>query len=387
MNINRQLLEAANLNPTKNSRQEYIFELCEHIEKNELTLPLYQRDISWTLQKSVELLNYQLLSKSPISAISINIINNTSAEFAVPQVSFIERELLSCTVRGQMSVVDGQQRLTTNYKAYCNHPDFKNVVLDLGKGEFIINIENYRKNQIPVGILLNKDDTKLIEYTENNKALSSPIIVNALLQIRNKIKTYQYTINFATDLSEDEQINWFEVLNNAGSRVSIIQMRFSKLKTHGIDVYTQYTHVYRTKILEYGYDYFTPQKTNVSYPIAALNPAYEILISKRHSNNFAPISSDTKENQLCNLKPEQLVKCFEITLDALDKVLKFIDDNRLKKYNRSDYINYLIGYFVFHEEKITDNQKDSLINWYNSVDFTNKSNTERRKKYSELLNL
>lgn len=76
MNINRQLLEAANLNPTKNSRQEYIFTLCEYIEKNELTLPLYQRDISWTLHKCVELLNYQLLSKSPISAISINIINN-----------------------------------------------------------------------------------------------------------------------------------------------------------------------------------------------------------------------------------------------------------------------------------------------------------------------
>lgn len=37
MNINKQLLEAANLNPTKNSRQEYIFTLCEYIEKNELT--------------------------------------------------------------------------------------------------------------------------------------------------------------------------------------------------------------------------------------------------------------------------------------------------------------------------------------------------------------
>ena len=74
MNINKQLLEAANLNPTKNSRQEYIFTLCEYIEKNELTLPLYQRDVSWTLAKCVELLNYQLLSKSPISAISINII-------------------------------------------------------------------------------------------------------------------------------------------------------------------------------------------------------------------------------------------------------------------------------------------------------------------------
>lgn len=387
MNINKQLLEAANLNPTKNSRQEYIFTLCEYIEKNELTLPLYQRDISWTLQKCVELFNYQLLSKSPISAISINIINNVSEEFAVPQVSFIDRELIPNPVRGQLSVVDGQQRLTTNYKAYCNHPDLKNVVLDLGKGEFVINNEAFRKNQVPVGILLNKDDKKLIEYTENNKALSSPLIVNALLQIRNKIKTYQYTINFATDLSEDEQIDWFEVLNNAGSRVSIIQMRFSKLKAHGIDVYTQYTHVYRTKILEYGYDYFTPQKTNVSYPIAALNPAYEVLISGRHSNNFAPISSDTKENQLCNLESQQLLNCFSLTLDALDKVLNFIEDNGLEKHNRSDYINYLIGYFVFHREGITNEQKENLIDWYNNVNFTNKSNTLRRKIYSDLLKL
>ena len=59
-------------------------------------------------------------------------------------------------------------------------------------------------------------------------------------------------VGTATDLTEDEQINWFEVLNNAGSRVSIIQMRFSKLKAHGIDVYTQYTHVYRNKVQEYG---------------------------------------------------------------------------------------------------------------------------------------
>lgn len=387
MNISKQLLEAANLNPTKNSRQEYIFTLCEYIEKNELTLPLYQRDISWTLTKCVELLNYQLLSNSPISAISINIINNTGKEYAVPQVSFIERELLAEPVRGQMSVVDGQQRLTTNYKAYCNHPDLRSVVLDLGKGEFVINNESCRKNQVPVGILLNKDDGKLIEFTEENKSLSSPMVVNALLQIRNKIKTYQYTINFATDLKEDEQINWFEVLNNAGSRVSIIQMRFSKLKAHGIDVYTQYTHVYRNKVHEYGYDFFTPQKTNVSYSIAALNPAYELLNSDKHSNNFAPISSDTKENQLCNLAPEKLQECFNITLKALDRALEFIEDNNLKKYNRSDYVNYLIGYFVFHKDELSDKQKSSLIDWYNEVSFTNKSNTARRKIFSDLLKL
>jgi len=387
MNINKQLLAAANLNPTKNSRQDYIFTLCEQIEANELTLPLYQRDMSWTLQKSVDLLNYQLLSKSPISAISVNIINNADSEYAVPQVSFIERELLPEIVRGQMSVVDGQQRLTTNFKAYTNHQDLKNVVLDFGKGMFVINNETFRKNQVPVGVLLNKDDTVLISYTAKNKALSAPTVVNALLQIRNKIKTYQYTINFATDLSEDEQINWFEVLNNAGSRVSIIQMRFSKLKAHGIDIYTQYTNIYRNKVQDYGFDYFTPQKTNVSYPIAALNPAYELLISGHHSNNFAPISSDTKENQLCNLTPEQLKECFKITLDELDTVLNFVEKNDLKKHNRSDYINYLLGYFVFHRDGISDEQSNKLINWYNNVNFTNKSNTARRRIYTELLKL
>ena len=332
----RSLLAAANINPTKNSSQDYIFALCENIEKNELTLPLYQRDLSWTLKKCVELLNYQLLSKSPISAISINIINNTDPEYAVPQVSFIDRELLPNILRGQMSVVDGQQRLTTNYQAYCNHPDLKNVVLDLGKGEFFINTESVRRNQIPVGILLNKDESVLIDYTNQHGVLSG--VLSSLLQIRGKIKTYQYTINFATDLSEEEQINWFEVLNNAGSRVSIIQMRFSKLKAHGLDIYTQYIHPYGNKVSEYGYDYFKPQKTHVSYPIAALNPSYELLFSDKHASNFSTMSSDTKDSQLCKLKPEQLQECFKMTLNALDKALQFIEDNDLKKQDRKSVV-------------------------------------------------
>ena len=77
----------------------------------------------------------------------------------------------------------------------------------------------------------------------------------------------------------------------------------------------------------------------------------------------------------------------QITLDALDKTLQFIEDNDLKKHNRADYINYLLGYFVYHQDKITDKQKDNLIEWYNNVSFTNKSNTARRKIYSDLLNL
>ena len=187
-------------------------------------------------------------------------------------------------------------------------------------------------------------------------------------------------------MSEDEQIEWFEVLNNAGSRVSIIQMRFSKLKAHGIDIYTQYTNLFRSKLVEVGFeDFFTPQKTTVSYPIAALNPAYEKITGRSHSNNYAPIPSDTKENQLCNLKPAELTKCFSLTLEALDTVLDFMDGNELKKPDRIDYINYLIGYFVFNGFDIDDSTREFLIKWYDSVDFTNKSNTERRDIFNSLI--
>jgi len=36
--------------------------------------------------------------------------------------------------------------------------------------------------------------------------------------------------------------------------------------------------------------------------IAALNPVYEFLYSEKHLNNFAPISSDTKEVQTMQKK-------------------------------------------------------------------------------------
>ena len=289
------------MNPTRNTRNLTVEDLCKKIDEGTLTIPLYQRDISWTKQKCVELLNYELLGKSPISAISVNVINKTDPDFAVPQVSFIEREYMPGMVRGQFSIVDGQQRLTTNYKAYCDNDELRDIVLDLGSGKFIITSESLHTNQVPVGYLMNKDSGRLIKYVQSTRGMGDEVMA-FLLQARTKMLSYSYTINMAEDLSEDEQITWFEVLNNAGSRVSIIQMRFAKMKAHGLDIYTEYTNVYKTKLQEYGYNFFSPQKTTVSYPIAALNPAYEVIATgNTHQNNFAPISSDTKENQLCNL--------------------------------------------------------------------------------------
>lgn len=381
--VNKKLEKAVEFNPTKKSHQLSILDLCKKIEDQTLSLPLYQRDLSWTIQKCVSLLNYQLLGKAPVSPISINVILDT--EECVPQVSFIEREVFDEVKRGQYSVVDGQQRLTTNYKAYIDHDDFRNIVLDLGKGEFTEVRGAIRENQIPVGVLLYKNDDKLRDYINNHKSLSQTAFL--LLQVKSKIKNYNYTINSAEDLSEDEQIEWFEVLNNAGSRVSIVQMRFAKMKSRGIDVYTQYTKVFRDKLANAGIDdFFTPQKTTTSYPIAALNPAYEKITGKPHSNNYAPISSDIS-NQLCTMRTDEWKKCFSLTLEALDVVLDFLEDNSLEKPDRVDYINYLIGYFVFNGYDISDITRNKLIKWYNTVDFTNKSNSDRRELFNNLIKI
>ena len=386
MNISKILLNAAAFNPTKKTYQISIANLCEKIEDEEITLPLYQRDVSWTLKKAVDLLNYQLLGKAPVAPISINEINKVEDSNCVVQISLIHREIINGIKKGQLSIADGQQRLTTNFKAYINDDEFRNVVLDLVKGNFIIVEDAIKKHQIPVGILLNKDTNVFFGYLNNNSVLKKPEAMNVLMQIRNKIRDYSYTINLAEDLTEYEQIEWFEVLNNAGSRVTRIQMRFSKLKVEGIDIYTQYTKKFKEQIEGFGMDLFKVKDTEVSVPVATLNSAYEVIMRKKHTANYTPIPSDTRENQLCNLEAIQLKKCFEMTLCALENALNFIEKFDLDIPTRLDYITYLTGLFVFkRNNSLTEAEEQELINWYNNVKFTNQSNSERRNIFSNLL--
>jgi len=385
MRINNELKKMASYNPTKQTFSMNTRELNEQIAKNKITLPLYQRDVSWVLKKSIELLNYQLNGKAPVSPISINKISNLD-EY-VPQVSIIDRELIDTIKVGQLTVTDGQQRLTTNYKAHINHPDFRNIVLDLSKGKFRIVEDSIKKFQIPVGILLNNNDDVFYEYLTLNKQLQKPEAQSTLVQIRSKLRDYNYTINLAEDLTEDEQIEWFEVLNNAGSRVSRIQMSFSKLKLEDIDIYVQYTKPFMQKLEEYGYDgIFDVKTTEVSIPIANLNPAYEIIKGQEHKLNYAPIPSDSKDRQLCGLSTSELKNCFEMTLIGLKQALDFIENQNLDKPTRLDYISYLTGYFVFHaEETLTREEEKYIIDWYKNVSFTNKSNGERRNIFNNLI--
>lgn len=236
-------------------------------------------------------------------------------------------------------------------------------------------------------MLYHYNEATLTKYISGNKFLSLPEIFSGLLQIRSKFKNYYYTINLSHDLSEDEQIEWFEVLNNAGSRVTTIQMRFSKFKAYGLDIYKDYANVYKQLVLDCGFDLFKLLSTGVSYPIAALNPIYEKEILTTHKNNFAPIPSDVKEDQLCNLNVDTLKEYCEITLEYLKKALSFIKDNGLRNPEKVDYINYLIGYFIFHSDEDFINQKSDLISWYNTVKFTDKSNSERRSIYTNLITM
>ena len=387
--INNKLRKAASFNPTKKSHSMEIYDMCKKIMDNKITLPLYQRDVSWTLKKCEELLNYQLFGKAPVSPISINEINDGNP---IPQISFIDRELVdnSKIVNAHLSVVDGQQRLTTNFKAFTNHPDFINLVLDVSTAKFKIIDTALTDSQIPVGILLNQNDSLLEEYLEERGLISD--LYALLVKVRSKIHSYNYTINIAEDLSEKEQIEWFEKLNNAGSRVTKIQMAFSKLKLHNLDIYANYTRPFKDILNSYGVDeLFTPFTTNVSYPIAALNAPYEVIVKKGvHNNNYAPIPSDTKEEILIKLDVSILKEIITLSLKSLELTLEFLETNSLLDgVQRVDYILYLLGFFAYSEYKELEdmpvNKIQELINWVEDVNFKNQSNTSRRKIFTELL--
>lgn len=384
--ISKKLLKAISFNPTKRSYQITIKNLCERIESNQIVLPLYQSGIRWTLQKNIDLLNFQLLGKAPVSPISINEITDTS--IAVEQVTFIERKLIEGNVQGKHSITDGQQRLTCNFKAYTDDDSFRSVVLDIGKGYFYEVSGEIQNHHIPVGKLLNKDISEFFKYTNSNSFLKKQEVKDVLMSVRSKLFDYNFTVNIAEDLTEDEQVHWFEVLNNAGSRVSGVQLKFAKLLARGTDIYSDYTDVFVSKMNENGYgSLFVQKNTEVSIPIATLNPAYEVVTQRgNHVRNFTPMASDTKENQLCALEIHKLKQCFDLTLNGLEKAFKFIDDNELTPAKRIDYITYITGLYVYNQNnELNEKQKIALINWYGNTDFTNKSNDERRDMFKEIL--
>lgn len=383
--INKNLLHYSTFDPTKESKPVSLKDLCNEIEDRKMVLPIFQTYIRWTPEKSVSLLNFQLNGKAAVSPISINKIENNN--LAVPQLSFLTRDLINqAELVGKQSVNDGQQRLSCNYKAYIDHEDFKSIVLDITAGKFLINPTGLTKSQIPVGKLYNKDDSVFDDYITTHKELQPLEVQRLLTKVRNKFMSYYYTVNYAKDLTEDEQLKWFDVLNLAGSRVTGVEVDLTNMLVKGVDFYKEYSNKFVEKLVGASLDdLIIREETKVSIPLSTLNPAYEIVKDRVHSNNCSPIPSDRKALAISKLEPVEIRAIFNMTLIALDKALSFIYDNNLNP-RRIDYITYLTGLFIYNNnEDMNTQQKEKVINWFSNVDFTDKGNKERRDIFDRLL--
>ena len=72
--INENLTQYASLNPTQKTHTQSMESLCKDIESNNLVLPVYQTGLRWTKQKNVDLYDFMLQGKAPVSPISMNVI-------------------------------------------------------------------------------------------------------------------------------------------------------------------------------------------------------------------------------------------------------------------------------------------------------------------------
>lgn len=98
------------------------------------------------------------------------------------------------------------------------------------------------------------------------------------------------------------------------------------------------------------------------------------------------MAPDVRVESINSMKTDDLLRSFDITLKALDRTIDFIETNKLKSPSRVDYINFLMGYFIFNPEELKYYERDFLLSWYNSIDFKNTSNTDRRNIYTKLIN-
>ncbi len=162
-------------------------------------------------------------------------------------------------------------------------------------------------------------------------------------------------------------------------------MKLTKLQIKGLDFYKEYSNIFRDRLEMAGLDHLFIQKnTEVSIPLATLNSAFEIVSGKKSYFKLQSHPVRCQRIFLNELEPDQLRKCFKMTLNGLEDALNFIDINSLREPSRIDYISYLSGYFTYNKNA-SNTSIQNVINWYNNTNFGNKSNQERRELYNELL--
>lgn len=395
--LKKSFLKKIENDPSRDSSIMTIEDICRKVDEGKIVMPIFQTGLRWTAEKIRDLLTFQLMgfaAVAPISMCHLDFGFEPTDEIYKrygSQIGLLTREKLS-NIRGEVySLTDGQQRATTNYKCYIGHSDLKKYMLDLNMGKVVIikDSDLPREGQIPVGIIYNRDFKVFEGYVSEHPELQASQLNTYLSLIRTKFLGYRYTVNLAKNLSEKQQMEWFEILNNAGSKIPLKEMRLSRLKIKDVDYHSAYISKFVDLIETKGYDEtFTTKATQVSYPLAALNPAYDYLFSKIDTKRIAPIASDVKEARICALNRGQLEQLFAMTLNALELTLDFIDDNELDVKNRIEYITFIMGYFIYgNNEKLTQERKEYLIDWFNEIKFTNMTNPGKREAYYRLIHM
>lgn len=392
--ISAELVDDSYTDPTKDRIEKNIQSLVEMIDENELVLPIFQTDLRWKIEDALNLFNWQLSGPAPVAPVSFNRL--TRANHQMLNVTFLDRrpisfEEMSANSDERFNVVDGQQRISTNYMAAVNHADFKTIVLDIKKGQFILKKGKRLDHQIPVGILYNKSDDVFGNFLEENNITEFQLL-KLLTQIRTKFFNYKYSINNAKNLDFEQQMDWFNRLNLAGSKLPHVQMKLTNLQVKGIDFYKDYARVFVDKVEQAFGGIFTMKTTEVSTPLAALNAAYQLVNKGMPETNSSPMPSDQKVELIVRSDASDIKNYIRLTLESLDKAIEFISSNNLNTVEgtkpRIDYITYLQGFFVFLGSRpLTPSMADQIIAWVDATEFSNKNNTERRAIYSNLLNI
>lgn len=388
--ISKKIIEEINrkskIDPAKGTYPYSVAQICEAIVKKQLVIPQFQIFIRWPEKKMVDLYNYMLESKSPLSSISINKMRfskNIGKHYSILERKLIPNE----DMKNAEGIVDGFQRCLSLANAYTNKEEVSRIVFDMKKGKFILinDISKIKIHQIPVGILYNEHYEVYEDYLKNNPFLDE--YKYTLDNIRNKFFHYNITINMAEDLDEEAQIIWFNELNLGGVRLTAPMVLLSGLLDKGADFYYEYSkpfiEIFKQKNLMY---LFARKSTETSIPLAVLNCAYEYVFNLEHKNNFCPIASDAKISKISKCSVEDIKLMFTLVLNSLEKTFDLLKDN-LDDIDRIEVYTFITGYFVKNNRmELSKERKEMLLNWAIHVDFERLGNSERRELFTNLLN-
>ena len=381
------------LNPSANFFSKTVEELCKMLWSGKMDYFIDIHENSWSRHQMVSLLNNVALSNYPITPIAVNIETfqsydpNEGFVSSLPKImkATYERSknsvLFDQTHASKYTVIDGHQRLNCFLKAYTDDPDFAHVVFDLSYCKFreVLTVED---NQIPVGKLCNKDFSIFMDYVADRY---DGEVISMLNAIRNKFLNYSILVVYATNLFINEQIDWFTLLNGAGSSLTESEVFLFKLRGKNIDGYQLYVGPYNKMIIEAGFDsLLSTSRARTSYPLTALNPLLEKKFSNNRKNNYTPIPSDVKLGILDAIPPEELKSMFSESLEALRWTLDFFKAKGILPV-RMEYVTYISGFYILRNPTV--NSYDMLEHWYRNTLFTDASNTEKRQIYSRLLSM